>query len=609
MELRTRLILYISIAALVPLGFLGLGAIKIATRSMEERSSELEARTADALGIYTETWLDLQLRLLEQQVGTFDAATLEPTYWPGYLRLIYQQSPETQVVCLTDQQRVERVPCMRATSAARAAAGGRDLVEDQRVQHLLEALPLSQLDPSDGVERAAVGPVWLPPGRQAPVLPVALRFPGTDLVLGVELGLDELVERFRTQDAPSRDLALFGRLGEPIVAASGGLVDREAFRAFFGSSVGAGDVRYRTREGQEVLAATAPVPRAGWTVVVAESMDLTYAAAHEIRSGTTWLAAVAAVLSIVIGMLYARQLSVPVVALRNAALRVASGERGLQIPTAGTRELMELGRAFNHMSARLAEDQAEIEQQRVEIEAFNLELQQRVEERTRELEEAQGRLVQSARLAAVGEMGAGLAHELNNPLAGILGLAQVLNSLGEQGDSKAAMLQSIETQARRCADIVHRLIRFSSAKVEEAPVDRREWDVVDLHEVVGEVLTLVGGPLRQRGIRVVHTQSEPLKVRGDAGELARALAQLLTSLRAASADDGEVLIEGGRGTLGVELSFTLSGASSGVGGDDWMASGMGFWAAQQVLVNHGGGLEEPEGRAAPLRWSIHLPRA
>src|SRR6202040_351044 len=97
-------------------------------------------------------------------------------------------------------------------------------------------------------------------------------------------------------------------------------------------------------------------------------------------------------------------------------------------------EFGELAQAFNQMAS--------------EIRRWNAELQARVDERTAELKAAQDQIARTRRLAALGSLGAGVAHELNNPLTAIAGLLAVLRK--ELGDSPhAALLAQVQDQARR----------------------------------------------------------------------------------------------------------------------------------------------------------------
>jgi signal transduction histidine kinase len=95
-------------------------------------------------------------------------------------------------------------------------------------------------------------------------------------------------------------------------------------------------------------------------------------------------------------------------------------------------------------------------------------------------------------------------------------------------------------------------------------------------------------------------------VLGDSAQLAQAFAQLLRSLRTALVPGGRLFIHGVAGSEEVRVSFRLSGWR-GAGGDDWLASGMGFWVARQVFAEHGGRLIEPQPGAETPVYIVTLP--
>ena len=77
MRLGARLVLFIALASLVPLGLLGLGAIQASSKRMMEEVGERQGTAVDGLAVYVETWLGLQFRLLSQQSRVFDLRTLD----------------------------------------------------------------------------------------------------------------------------------------------------------------------------------------------------------------------------------------------------------------------------------------------------------------------------------------------------------------------------------------------------------------------------------------------------------------------------------------------------------------------------------------------------
>jgi len=326
-------------------------------------------------------------------------------------------------------------------------------------------------------------------------------------------------------------------------------------------------------------------------------------AALGIRTRTTWVLLAAVALALAFGAVLARTVSEPVARLREVALAVAEGEYGRRAPVYRGDEIGELAEAFNHMSVRLKENEDALVAQQGEIEAFNRDLQERVEARTRELRETQQRLVRSGQLAAVAEVGAGLAHELNNPLAAILGLTQVLRQ-SYRGTPEDKSLERIEGQAERCRQVVSAMLQLTAGEVD--PV---QAVVIDLRVILRDVLELVKGSFRQRGVTLqLQEPDAALLVRIHPIYGSRILAQIFSSVRA-GLEEGAIL-RVSAGMVGREVAIDLDPdrpVAIGSARDDWMASGMALWVARHLLDQVGGRLEEP--LAPQTRWRVLLPGA
>lgn len=143
----------------------------------------------------------------------------------------------------------------------------------------------------------------------------------------------------------------------------------------------------------------------------------------------------------------------------------------------------------------------------------NASLFRELEDRIREIQAMQSQLVQSEKMAAIGQLSAGIAHEINNPLGGIMGFAQlVLNSDGLSPQQREDV-ETILTQSRRCDDIVKNLLQFS--RIRKGNEMR-----VDCRKAVEATLQLAAFDLRRAGIKVVKDFPEGLPpVMGDAGQL------------------------------------------------------------------------------------------
>ncbi|EYF04044.1 sensor histidine kinase [Chondromyces apiculatus] len=134
----------------------------------------------------------------------------------------------------------------------------------------------------------------------------------------------------------------------------------------------------------------------------------------------------------------------PIDQLAAAAERVASGARHLDAPRGGASELANLGESLAHMTERLRADEASLHDKIAEVERTAADLRR-----------AQESLVRSERLASVGRLSAGLAHEIGNPLAAILGFQELLLAGGLDPAEERDFLQRMQRETER----IHRILR------------------------------------------------------------------------------------------------------------------------------------------------------
>ncbi|MCB9759173.1 MAG: sensor histidine kinase [Alphaproteobacteria bacterium] len=595
MRLHVRLLLMVGLATMLPLGITGYAAGRIARNSHISQARVLHGKQAEALAVFTATWLNDRLRGLRLATSVWDVERLGSDELEGFQRLLYRQYDAVNVVVTVDAdgQILAGPLAIRDPAQLVGPLAAHEAVDEDRQARFIANLPYTQAL----VEGAALGTPYEPAEGRAPVVPAAVATSTADGVVGVELSLSQIAGHFASQVVPEGAVALLDSSGAVISGAGTELVDAAVHRNFRGRV--AGDAEYLLGD-RHIFAAFHSVADTGWTVVIAVPADRITAAGKEIERRTLFMYGLAAVLVAAMGLVGARQISRPVVKLKDAAVEVGRGDLGRTVDPEGNDEVTELTRAFNEMSQRLRENQDTIAAKNQEIEAWNEELLERVEARTRELQESQKRLVRTARMAAVAEMGAGLAHELNNPVAGILGMAQIAR-VKATDPRLIPMITAIEEQAQRCRAILQSLGRFSSA----GGVEERQ--PIELNALLEEILGLIGGSYRDAGLRIEHDRSVALNTVGSPALLGQALAQLLRSLRAALGPGGALHISGEQDGDEVRLRLALSGAAR-AGGDDWLASGMGFWIAQQVFREHGGRLEEPpDPSAASPVYTVTLP--
>jgi signal transduction histidine kinase len=168
----------------------------------------------------------------------------------------------------------------------------------------------------------------------------------------------------------------------------------------------------------------------------------------------------------------------PIDRLSREARRVADGARRLEAPQQGAREMIELGTSLEQMTAKLRADEEALRAKIAEVERYAADLKQ-----------AQERLVRSERLASVGRLSAGLAHEIGNPLAAILGFQELLLGGGLDEADQRDFLQRMKRETERIHRILRDLLDF--ARPARAGREGEPEAAGDVREAVNDVLALV----------------------------------------------------------------------------------------------------------------------
>ncbi|MCC7258402.1 MAG: HAMP domain-containing protein [Gammaproteobacteria bacterium] len=175
-----------------------------------------------------------------------------------------------------------------------------------------------------------------------------------------------------------------------------------------------------------------------------------------------------------------RLVYVPLRDLESGAKRLASGNLEQPIPVRSEDEFGQLAGSFNAMTEALRHSQEELR------EAAHT-LEHKVEERTRALRVAEAEAAHREKLASVGLLAAGIAHELNNPLTGVLTFTSLLRQKMPEGSQDAEDLDLVIRETRRCAAIIRRLLDFAREK----PPQKK---FVDVNRVIEETLRMIERP-------------------------------------------------------------------------------------------------------------------
>jgi len=291
--------------------------------------------------------------------------------------------------------------------------------------------------------------------------------------------------------------------------------------------------------------------------------------------------------------------------------RVRAGELGERVPVGSADELGTLERSFNEMERSLAAARAQRD-------ALLDSLEKQVRERTAALERAQEQLIQTEKLSSLGRLSASIAHEINNPLAGILTTAKLLlRGTAEELDetrraSLSKSLRLIEREANRCTAIVRNLLGFAR----ERPLAISSADV---NAALEEALFLVANQVALQNITLERQLVVLPPIDADFGQLRQAFANILINARDAMPHGGTLCVrsarDGAAGAVRVEIRDSGVGIPKDVLNkvlDPFFTTkekgtGLGLSVVYGIVKRHGGHLEIASEPGAGTTIAITLP--
>ena len=241
----------------------------------------------------------------------------------------------------------------------------------------------------------------------------------------------------------------------------------------------------------------------------------------------TLLAALCVVFLLVILYFATSRITNPLQKMVIATQEIAKGDLTHQVEVNSRDEIGYLADSFNKMTANLkTANQKLIEWGRT--------LEKKVEERTRELREMQAHLIQSEKLASLGKLAAGIAHEINNPLGGILIYSHLLLEDTSKKSAHYENLKKIVKETSRCKDIVKGLLEFARPKEPEM-----SW--INLNDIVDRSLAIVEGQALFQNIKINKKYASALpKIVADGSQLQQVFMNII--INAAEAMDGKGIL-------------------------------------------------------------------
>ena len=324
------------------------------------------------------------------------------------------------------------------------------------------------------------------------------------------------------------------------------------------------------------------------------------------------------VASLAVGFFVHRLVQVPLNDLENGARKLASGDLEQTIPVRSADEFGQLAASFNAMTTALKDS-------RQELQEWGRTLEEKVEKRTQELRLAQAEAVRGEKLASVGLLAAGIAHELNNPLTGILTFSHLIRQKMPDGSPDAEDLDLVIRETKRCAAIIRRLLDFAREK-------KPENKFADLNQIIEDTARIVERPAHLRDIEVTMDLDRGLPpVWVDADLIKQVVMNMLVNAQHAIEEKGSITIRsrrcpdarrpepGAEPVPMVEISIVDTGCgipeknlsrifdpfftSKGVG----KGTGLGLSVSHGIVRAHGGTIEVESEVGEGSTFRVYLP--
>jgi two-component system, NtrC family, sensor kinase len=310
-----------------------------------------------------------------------------------------------------------------------------------------------------------------------------------------------------------------------------------------------------------------------------------------------------------------RVVAKPIKALKNGTERLSQGELGYQIEVQSQDEVGDLAHSFNGMSLQLRGANEEIV-------TWAKTLEDRVEQKTKELQRAHDHVLHVEKMASMGKMAAVVAHEVNNPLSGILTYAKLIRKWVASGQAEhekreEAMqcLELIAAESRRCGDLIKNLLSLSRT----APMNVQP---TTLRAVIDRCLLLVRHQLELVGVELQLNLAEDLPVvHCDPAQIEQVLLALIMNAIDAMPRGGTLWIETRLSSAKTEIEIKVRDDGAGIAPDvlphifepflttkeRGRGVGLGLAISRGIVERHNGRIEVESELGRGTTFTITLP--
>jgi len=300
----------------------------------------------------------------------------------------------------------------------------------------------------------------------------------------------------------------------------------------------------------------------------------------------------------------------PVGQMVEATRSIAAGRLDQEVEAGDQGEIALLAQSFNTMLKSLRAMKGDLEE-------WGRTLEEKVRRRTEELVAMQARVSQSERLASVGMLAAGVAHEINNPLGGIMALTSLTLEDLPPDDPNRENLEEVVHQSQRCRDIVKGLLEFSRQS-------RMGADLVELDKVLDDTLALLTKQAAFFNVTVVKEYDPQLPaVLANRSELQQVFMNILMNAAQAMEENGTIRIVTRPAAVEDTVEVLISDTGHGISPEDvgrifdpffstkpsGQGTGLGLSITYGIITSHKGTIQVDSELGKGTTFTIRMPAA
>jgi two-component system NtrC family sensor kinase len=315
-------------------------------------------------------------------------------------------------------------------------------------------------------------------------------------------------------------------------------------------------------------------------------------------------------ISFVLGIILYKIVSKPVSELTHGMEKVAAGNFDYTVPINSEDEMGILAKTFNAMTK-------DIKEARDQRERWTQTLEEEIAKKTEEIQRTHSSMLQTEKLASLGRMAAGIAHEINNPLTGIVTFSHLMKDNFAQDSPEANDLNVIIEQAERCSKIIKNLLTFARA----TPSEKGE---ANINDVLNRTIYMIKNQAKFHNIKFnIDMDKEPFITYGDASQFQQIFLNMLINAADAMNERGTITIAtrstSVEGKPYVEIEFTDTGG--GIKEEDMpklfepffttkpvdKGTGLGLSVSHGIVKHYGGQIDVKSTVGKGTTFFVRLP--